>query len=57
MKPNVIIRLGAANWDARVRRPDGTYTRFDFRTMNKREKSDFHRELLNAFRTVRREAA
>jgi hypothetical protein len=57
MKPNIIIRLSAAHWDAQVRRPDGTYTSFNFRTMDKRQRSDFHRELMNAFRTVRREAA
>jgi hypothetical protein len=48
-KHNIIIRMGAANWDAQVRK-DNTYVRFDFRTMTKRERSDFHREFMNAYR-------
>jgi hypothetical protein len=53
MKPNIIIRLTAAYWDAQVRKDDGSLVRFDFRTMDKKERSTFHRELMNAFRTVR----
>jgi hypothetical protein len=50
MKPNVIIRMGAANWDARVRASDGSMTHMDFRKMDKKARSTFHRELMNAFR-------
>lgn len=52
-KPNIIVRMGAANWDAKVRRPDGSYVHFDFRKMQKKERSAFHRELMNAFRASR----
>ncbi len=52
-KPNIIIRMGAPHWDARVRRPDGSYVNFDFRKMQKKERSVFHRELMNAFRASR----
>lgn len=52
-KPNVIIRMGAANYDVRVRGDDGAFVRFDLRTMQKRERSTFHREFMNAFRASR----
>lgn len=53
MKPNIIIRMGAAHWDARVRKDAGSdFVTFDFRKMTKRERSDFHREFMNAFRTM-----
>lgn len=55
MKPNIVIRLGAAAWDAKVRRPDGSYATFDFRTMEKKERSAFHREFMNAFRAAAQE--
>ena len=51
--PNVIIRMGAPNWDAQVKRPDGSYVRFDFRSMASKERSAFHREFMNAFRASR----
>jgi hypothetical protein len=54
MKPNLIIRMGAANWDARVRKADGEFAHFNFRTMEKKERSTFHRELMNAFRASRK---
>jgi hypothetical protein len=54
-KPNIIIRMGAANWDARVRSGD-TYVRFDFRAMDKKQRSEFHRELMNAYRAQRKAA-
>lgn len=54
MKANVIIRMGAANWDANVRRPDGSFVRFDFKSMERKERSTFHRELMNAFRASRK---
>lgn len=53
MSANIIIRMGAAHWDVRVRRPDGSYVTFDFMRMDKRQRSDFHRELMNAFRQQR----
>lgn len=53
-KPNVIIRMGAAHWDARVKSADGSFVRFDFRGMDKRQRSDFHREFMNAFREAQR---
>lgn len=53
MKPNVIIRLGASFWDARVRNAAGDFVRFDFRRMEKKERSTFHREFMNAFRSAR----
>jgi hypothetical protein len=52
MKPNVIIRMGAAYWDARVRASDGSTVHFDFRSMESKERSAFHRELMNAFRAT-----
>ncbi len=52
-KPNIIIRMGAANWDARVRDASGNLVRFNFRRMEKKERSVFHRELMNAFRASR----
>jgi hypothetical protein len=48
-KPNVTIRMGAAHWDAHVRTKEGS-AHFDFRSMDKKERSDFHREFMNAFR-------
>lgn len=54
---NLIIRMSATNWDARVRKDDGTYVRFDFRTMQSKERSGFHRELMNAFRATQQVAA
>lgn len=59
MKHNVIIRLGAAHWDARVRQPGHTHhgwIQFDFRKMERKERAAFHRELLNAFRAQRNAA-
>ncbi len=55
MKANIIIRMGAAHWDARVRGADGKWITFDFRTMEKKQRSTFHRELMNAFRASRRD--
>jgi len=52
-KPNIIVRMGATHWDARVRKPDGEYVRFDFKSMTSKERSTFHRELMNAFRATR----
>jgi hypothetical protein len=50
MKNNVTIRMGAAYNDVTVRAADGSAVVFNRRTMSKRENSDFHRELMNAFR-------
>lgn len=57
MKHNVVIHMGAADWSARVRvqekfHPD-TWAVFNFRTMERKERSTFHRELMNAFRASR----
>lgn len=52
MKPNLIIRMGAPHWDARVRKSDGTFAQFNFRSMKRDERSAFHRELMNAFRAT-----
>jgi len=52
-KPNLIIRMGASHWDARVRTEAGEFVRFDFRSMEKKQRSAFHRELMNAFRAAR----
>lgn len=46
----IIIRMGAAHWDARVKDKDGKIITFNFRTMQKKERSTFHREFMNAFR-------
>jgi hypothetical protein len=35
-----------------VRKDDGAYVRFDFRSMKRDERSAFHRELMNAFRAT-----
>lgn len=52
-KPNIIVRMGARNWDAHVKTAEGSYVTFDFRKMTSKQRSDFHRELLNAFRKAR----
>ncbi len=49
-KPNIIIRMGAAYNDVRVRRPDGSYVTFDRSVMDRKDRSTFHREFMNAFR-------
>lgn len=56
MKANVIIRMGAANYDVRVRGTDGNFVRFDLRAMEKKQRSTFHREFMNAFRKSRQAA-
>lgn len=53
-KPNIIIRMGASHWDAQVRGSDGKLVHFDFSKMTRRQRSDFHRELMNAFRANRK---
>lgn len=53
---NVIIRLGAANYDVRVRGADGEFVRFDLRAMDKKQRSNFHREFMNAYRQSRQAA-
>lgn len=50
-KDKIIIRKGAAHWDAKVLVPTtGEYVTFDFAKMTGRQRSDFHRELMNGFR-------
>lgn len=56
MKPNVIIRLGAGNYDVRVRDAAGQFVRFDLRAMTKDQRRNFHREFMNAYRQNRRAA-
>lgn len=51
MKNRITIRMGAAHWDARVNTANGPVT-FNFRTMTKRERSDWHREFMNGIRQV-----
>lgn len=55
-RANVIIRMGAANYDARVRGADGNFVRFDLRAMDKKQRSTFHREFMNAYRANRKAA-
>lgn len=50
--PSIIIRMGAAHWDAQVKDKDGNWVTFNLRTMEKRQRSDFHREFMNAFRAT-----
>lgn len=52
-KARIIIRMGAAHWDARVADKNGKIITFDFRKMEKKERSTFHREFMNAFRASR----
>lgn len=57
-KARIIIRMGAAHWDARVRAEgqfgaSGKWITFDFRKMEKKQRSAFHREFMNAFRASR----
>jgi hypothetical protein len=52
---NIIIRMGAAEWSARVRH-NGEFIKFDFRRMDRKERSTFHRELMNAVRAQRKAA-
>jgi len=51
-KPTIVIRMGAAHWDARIKNGSNTL-HFDFRTMDRKERSAFHREFMNAFRQQR----
>lgn len=53
MKHNVTIRMGAANYDVHVRGADGNMVRFDLRAMEKKARSNFHREFMNAYRKSR----
>jgi hypothetical protein len=55
-KHNIVIRMSAARWTANVRREDGTFTEFDFRKMERKDRSTFHREFMNAFRASRSRA-
>jgi hypothetical protein len=53
--PTITIRMGAAHWDARIHQGSDEM-RFDFRTMDRKERSAFHRELMNAFRQMQQAA-
>lgn len=52
---NIIIRMSAAEWSASVRH-NGEFIKFDFRRMDRKERSTFHRELMNAVRANRKAA-
>lgn len=54
MKANITIRMGAAHWDCTVKGNDGSTLHFDFRKMDRKQRSDFHRELMNAYRAQRK---
>jgi hypothetical protein len=49
MRNSVTIRMGAPYWDVTIRTRDGIKT-YDLRTMDKAQRSVFHREFMNAFR-------
>jgi hypothetical protein len=51
VKNAITIRMGAANYDATVWH-EGKPLRFDLRTMERKEKNNFHRELMNAVRNI-----
>jgi hypothetical protein len=48
--------MGAPYWDARVRQGD-TYVTFNLRAMDKKDRSNFHREFMNAYRASNKVAA
>lgn len=50
-KPNIIIRMGAPYWDARVR-SNGTETHFDIRAMDTQNQRKFIFEVVKAFRVA-----
>lgn len=52
-KPNIIIRMGAPYFDARVRGADGNFVHFNLRKLDKRAQHEFRRELVKAFRISR----
>lgn len=49
-RPNIIIRMGAGNYDVKVRGADGEFVRFDLRAMDKNQRRNFHREFMKAYR-------
>jgi hypothetical protein len=53
MKPNIIIRMGAPYFDARVRGADGKFVHFNLRRLDKKAQHQFRRELVKAFRISR----
>ena len=50
MKNNITIRMGGAHNDVTVRGADGVPVVFNRNKMTKKANSEFHRELMNAFR-------
>lgn len=52
MKNRITIRMGAPNWDVTVNH-NGTPIVFDYRKMDKKARSTFHREFMNAYRAGR----
>lgn len=55
-KATLTIRMSAARWEALVRHDDNLLL-FDFRAMNKRQRNDVHREIMNGVRQVLRPRA
>ena len=50
-KPRIVIRMGAPAWEVKVFIPSANdFVTFDMRKMTGRQRSDFHREFMNAFR-------
>lgn len=54
MTHNITIRMGAAHWDCTVKGSDGKLIHFNLRKMERKGRSDFHRELMNAYRAQRK---
>lgn len=53
-KHTITIRMGAPHWDAAIQHGDTTL-HFDFRSMDRRARSDFHREFMNSFRMMQQQ--
>lgn len=51
-KHTITIRMGAAHWDATIEQDGHQPLHFNFRSMERRARSDFHREFMNAFRAM-----
>lgn len=49
----IVVHMGADDWSAKVRGKDGRWHHWDFRKMAKKDKSAFHRDLMNYFRSTR----
>lgn len=51
-KHNVVIRMGATRWDARVNTGEKTVD-FDFRKMTEKERREFTKTFVRSFREQR----